>query len=428
MFTRAAHALLVTALSLLTLGLATANPLIVGFSVFPLIAIAVSTTEGPPDVTGAELDLAERVRAGDVVDVQVELEVPGGGLVASHVDLPDEFDLVEGDNTRLLEAEAGQASTSFKVRAAKRGRYEIGPVRAAGVPLTGLRSSPMEEQAPARALEVDPGLIPIRRLQAMRGTAATLAPDEDQARVGLKTTDFRELREYRFGDPPRAVNWKATARMGPATDTPLVNEYEVEGRQAVWFMLDAGEHMSVGTTVENGFELAVAAVSGLALAYIDRGYKVGFYAYNVDESEPFYPDVGQKQFLKIQRRLATMEPGDTEEGPLAAVERCRSWLVSSAPMTVFVTRTEVDTQRLEAAIRRIRAMDPEAKRPVVVIEPEAYHLVPGGEAVQVTSDLLDHLSKPRHQRLRDLGAIVLRWNPEREPLERLLFRGVLEHR
>lgn len=430
MLTRSAHALIVAALAMLTLGLGSANPVLIGLSALPLAAFVLGVTEGVPTVTGAEIDAPPRARAGDVIDVHARLSTEGEpGIVAASVHLPEPFDLIEGENTQLIEVEGGTSSTfTFKVRAAKRGRFEIGPLEAAPVPAAGIRAATTEPVASAQPLEVNPGLIPIRRLRAMRGTAATIAPEEDEARIGLKTTDFRELREYRFGDPPRAVNWKATARLGPATDTPLVNEYEVEGRKAVWFMFDAGQHMAVGTNVENAFELGIAAASGLALSYIDRGYKVGFYAYNTGREDALYPDVGQKQYLKIQRRLAKLKPGGEDEGPLEAVMRCRSWLVEIAPMIVFITRTEVDTRRLEDAIRRIRAMDPDRKRPVIVIEPQAFHLVPGGEAVEGTSRLLEHLARPRHARLRRLGAVVLPWNPEREPLERLLFRGVIPHR
>lgn len=430
MFTRAAHALLVAAITLFTLGLGSANPVLLGISAIPLAAFILGWTERLPSIEAARLEVPERARAGDVVDVHAHLE-PGdvSGLVVASVHLPPEFDLVEGENARIIEIEPGKtASFSFRARAAKRGRFEIGPLEVAPVAAAGIQSTRTEPVTDPQRLEVNPGLIPIRRLRAMRGTATTLAPEEDEARIGLKTTDFRELREYRFGDPPRSVNWKATARLGPATETPLVNEYEVEGRKAVWFLLDAGRHMAVGTNVENGFELGVAAASGLALSYLDRGYKVGFQTYNTEQGDPLYPDVGHTQYLKIQRRLAGLTPGDADEGPLEAMLRSRAWLVETAPMIVFITRTEIDTAQLEEAIRRIRAMDPERKRPVIVVEPQAFHLVPGDEAVQGTSRLLEHLARPRHQRLRRLGAVVLPWDPEKEPLERLLFRGVIPHR
>lgn len=428
MLTRTGHALVVAIVALLSLGLATANPLLVAASAFPLTALVLGLSERAPRVETARLEAPSTARAGDVVEVQAHVEVAStAGLVAVGVDVPEPFDVVEGDTARLVDVEPGETvRLAFRVRAAKRGRFELGPVRAAPIYLDAVLGSSAEPVTEGEQLEVSPSLVPVRRLRSLRGTASTLAPEGDEARVGLKTTDFREIREYRPGDPPRSVNWKATARLGPAADPPLVNEYEVEGRKAVWFMLDAGRHMAVGTTVENGFELGIAAAGGLALSYIDRGYQVGLHTYNGGPEEPLYPDVGQAQSRKLQRRLADLSPGEGDEGPVDAVARCRDWLIQAAPMVVFVTRTGVDTARLEEAVRRIRAMDPEGKRPIVVVEPQPFHLVPGGEAEEGASRLIEHLARPRHRRLRALGAVVIPWNPDREPLERLLFRGVTQ--
>jgi uncharacterized protein (DUF58 family) len=431
MLTRAAHGILIVGTSLLTLGLATANPLLVGLSTVPLAAALLGVTESTPEIENVRIDAPETARAGDAVEVDLAIETDGTpGLLAVAVDLPETFDVVEGDSARLVDLDRGQTDTSWtlRLRAGKRGHERIGPVRAAPIATRGLQAIPAKPVAEARSIEVRPILVPVRRLESMRGTAATIAPDEDAARIGLETTDFRELREYRYGDPQKNVNWKATARLGPAADKPLVNEYEVEGRKAVWFMLDAGRHMAIGTNIENGFEAGVAAVSGLALAYTERGYRVGLHVYNEPGSDPIFPDVGEQQRLKIQRRLARVELSDTDTSPLEAVVECRSWLARDKPMVVFVTRADHQLDELEAAIRRVRAMSPEHPQPVVVIEPVGYHLVPGGEIADVTARLLEHAAKPRYQRLRDLGAVVIPWNPREQPLERLLFYGVIQHR
>lgn len=427
MFTRAAHGLLLVATTLLVFGLGTANPLVLGLAAIPLTTALVGLAEPTARVTSARIDVPERARAGDVVEIRVHLETEGSGLLAVSVPLPGPFALAEGTNAVLLDAdEPRQEHTfAFKVDVAKRGEHDVGPVQAAPVPRHGLRSREVRPVGDSAPIHVRPGLIPLRRLRRLRGTAASVGAEEDAARMGLKTTDFREIREYRHGDPPKAVNWKATARLGPAADRPLVNEYEVEGRQAVWFLLDAGRHMAVGTSVENGFEAALSAASGLSLAYLDRGYRVGLHAYNTDAGDPVYPDVGDKQFHKLQRRLSRLAPGDTDEGPLQAVVDSQAWLVQHKPMVVFLTRTDVASDELEEAIRRINAMAGEDPQPVVVIEPLAHHLVDGDEATHQAARLLDHEIQPRHDRLRRLGAHVIGWNPREEPLERLLFQDVV---
>jgi uncharacterized protein (DUF58 family) len=425
MLTRAAHGLLLVATTLLVFGLGTANPLVLGLAAIPLTTALVGLAEPTARVTSARIDVPERARAGDVVEIRVHLETEGSGLLAVSVPLPGPFALAEGTNAVLLDAdEPRQEHTfAFKVDVAKRGEHDVGPVQAAPVPRHGLRSREVRPVGDSAPIHVRPGLIPLRRLRRLRGTAASVGAEEDAARMGLKTTDFREIREYRHGDPPKAVNWKATARLGPAADRPLVNEYEVEGRQAVWFMLDAGRHMAVGTSVENGFEAALSAASGLSLAYLDRGYRVGLHAYNTP-GEPLYPDVGDKQFYKLQRHLARLRPGEADEGPLEAVLASRSWLTQHNPMVVFLTRTDVATGDLEAAVQRLNAMAGQRPRPIVVIEPLAHHLVDDDPVAEPVARLLDHQARARHETLRRAGARVVPWNPREEPLERLLFEGV----
>lgn len=419
---------MIAAIALLTLGLATGTTALLALTALPLVAFILGVLQGVPRPLGITIEAPTSARAGDTVRFRAEITLTGPpGLVFVQVHVPPEFDLVTGTNVHVIDKPRGHhvEQLGFTVRAAKRGQFLVGTADVAAASPTGLRVARSEALGTPRDLEVHPRIVPVRRLRSLRGTAVTIAPDEDVARVGIQTNDFRELREYRWGDPPRAVNWKATARLAGVRTHPLVNEYEVEGRKAVWFFLDAGRHMAVGTSVENGFEVAIAAVSGLALAYLDRGYRVGLYAYNTPGSEPLYPDVGTKQFLKVQRLLARLEPGPGDEGPLQAMMRARRWLVTSSPLVVFVTRTEVATDHLEEAVRRVQAMTPGRKSPVLIIEPQAFHLVPGDVATSSTARLLSELARPRHQRLRQLGATVVPWNPEREPLERLLFRGVL---
>jgi uncharacterized protein (DUF58 family) len=52
--------------------------------------------------------------------------------------------------------------------------------------------------------------------------------------------EFHQLREYREGDPPRAIDWKATAR----TTRLIAREYEDEKDQRVLLLIDCGRRMA----------------------------------------------------------------------------------------------------------------------------------------------------------------------------------------
>ena len=55
-----------------------------------------------------------------------------------------------------------------------------------------------------------------------------------------------------------------------------MNEYEKEGKKTVMIFIDAGQRMSLGSTVDNAFEHAIQAASGLTSFYLDRGMRVGY--------------------------------------------------------------------------------------------------------------------------------------------------------
>ena len=74
-----------------------------------------------------------------------------------------------------------------------------------------------------------------------------LATDNRLSQIGVlqvrrrgEGMEFHQLREYREGDPPRAIDWKATAR----TTRLIAREYEDEKDQRVLLLIDCGRRMA----------------------------------------------------------------------------------------------------------------------------------------------------------------------------------------
>ena len=74
-----------------------------------------------------------------------------------------------------------------------------------------------------------------------------LATDNRLSQIGVlqvrrrgEGTEFHQLREYRQGDPQRAIDWKATAR----TARLIAREYEEERDQRVLLLIDCGRRMA----------------------------------------------------------------------------------------------------------------------------------------------------------------------------------------
>lgn len=102
------------------------------------------------------------------------------------------------------------------------------------------------------------------------------SPDELQKEKGLnllfdkKTharqhgtgTEFESLTEFREGDDPRRIDWRATARM----NRPIVRRFQIERHRDVLLLIDCGRLM--GADVGRGSKLDCAIDAGLMLARV----------------------------------------------------------------------------------------------------------------------------------------------------------------
>ena len=225
--------------------------------------------------------------------------------------------------------------------------------------------------------------------------------------------------------PIKSINWKATARSASPQPWPLVNEYEVEGKKAVWLFLDASGILEVGTDIENAFEYCLEASNSVLYFFLDRGYRVGMYVFNNNE-KLYYPDAGQKQFLKISRELVGLKAEKKyDEFPLA-VEKCRSYILGYNPLCVIITG--LDNSHSDSIVRgtkKLRVLRGRQKRklPVMVINIAGYNVMPARNDYDINNPVIMKLNtRPRVLQLRRLGASVLDWNPRKESFGTALLK------
>ena len=435
MLTRTGGAVLFAGLGLLTSGIALGNAFYAALALVPFaLFLAAVSVEAPHGIRATLRVSKPAPRVGEELLVEVEYEVPqGAGGVELHVPLPDTFELVQGHNVKLLAKrprEPLSGAFSFTVRPGKRGAVEVGPVRVESIHALGIRAPATGIAAPAVPLEVRPANAPVRRIRGLSGYARQMFPENDSAVSGIQTTEFRDIREYHVGDPIKTINWRATARnpgFHAGTGVPLVNEYEREGKKSVWLLLDAAPYMQVGTSVDNSFEAAVKAATGLAQFYLDRGYKLGAYIFNGDRQAFFYPDVGRKQMLRWQRAVTGLKPGDNaDEGLYGAVERSRRFLVQDKPLVVIVTRIGKADERTFLALKKLRGMSARRRKriPVLIVSPVVHAHLPANEEYRHDIvDLLRRRERPIIQRVRRSGVRVVEWDPTQAPLESTLLAG-----
>lgn len=164
----------------------------------------------------------------------------------------------------------------FPLRVARRGAYELGPLRARAGDWLGFIQ---EERRMALGLTViahpaPPGVMD-RHLASLRPVA------ESPARRGLipDPLRFRGIREYRGGDPRKEIHWKASARLRalqtkiyePATSLDSVFLLNVASDEQYWMQIDP-----------EGAELVIAATAELVRYAAEAGRQVGLITNGLD--------------------------------------------------------------------------------------------------------------------------------------------------
>ncbi len=107
---------------------------------------------------------------------------------------------------------------------------------------------------------------------------ALLATDNRLSQIGVlqrrrrgEGLDFHQLREYREGDSPRQIDWKATTRMGRL----ISREYQDERDQQIVILLDCGRRMAARDDDLSHFDQVVNAALLMAYVSLRQGDAVG---------------------------------------------------------------------------------------------------------------------------------------------------------
>jgi len=447
---------------MLLAGVFLGNSILIYVSLIPLFVIVFTLVLDQPSrviVRRAEKELELYLDEDATISLQVE--IPSGvGLVTVADTLPTHFKLVEGNNFRVLWKgfKEKTVNTSYKVKCTKRGVYQLSPISWEAMHPLLLKQTKMGSGEEALKLIVRHRPLAIKKVRSTKALSKVPLPLGSSAKMGVATTDFREIRDYVFGDPYRSINWKATARHACSYKAwlPKVNEFEREGKKVVWIFLDKSANMALGPAIRNSFEYAVEAATALARFYLERDCRVGLCVYGSAGAEVVvFPDVGGRQYYKISRELTGIEVerrqrcGMTCEGPegletraeakeleketpsaylRSAVRRCRGHLMGANPLSIIITSISPrNVEALAEGVKEIRkyTVHERAKTPqVMVIHLMGYHVAARSDDEEIAADLVELRNWYVIKKVRQAGAIVIPWNPLRHSFARLLLTGL----
>ncbi|HWQ38018.1 MAG TPA: DUF58 domain-containing protein [Burkholderiales bacterium] len=204
---------------------------------------------------------------------EVSLRLANGGARALGVAVHDHHPSgaeVEGLPRRVTVPARGWAEIRYRFRPVLRGDMQFGRIEArVDSPLRLWQRHVLIGEP--RAARVYPNFAELTHF-------AILATDHRLSQIGLlqrrrrgEGLDFHQLREYREGDSPRQIDWKASVRMARL----ISREYQDERDQQVVLMLDCGRRMAAKDDALSHFDHVVNAALLLAYVSLRQGDAVG---------------------------------------------------------------------------------------------------------------------------------------------------------
>lgn len=257
---------------------------------------------------GEQIDMTQIFTNGKPLPIpwmSVDDEVPGTLEV-------DSAEVLPSARTRTVELRTAvsigwyeRLTRHYSIKCTARGEHEFGPMEISSGDVFGLfRRS--ETITTPETLLVYPRYVPVEKL----GITAR-QPFGDFKAIQHLATDplrLRGIREYAYGDNPRHVHWKATARRG-SLQTKIF-EPVATPQLFIFCNQDTFSRVWEGIDLET-LELTITVAASLANYGIEHGYMVGLqvnaFSPSSDTQVKIAPSRDPGQFTRILENLARIK-------------------------------------------------------------------------------------------------------------------------
>jgi uncharacterized protein (DUF58 family) len=266
-----------------------------------------------PELT-ARRELKERLQVG--VEGRVDLVVRASRRRSATVAVGDAFDRGRRSARFLLAplAPGEEARAAYRFPTDRRGRFEVGPLRATVGDPFGLVTASRRVLGTEEVI-VYPRvheIVPPREVGGL-----DLDRDHPLVRSRVEPTgDFMTLREYAPGDDLRHVHWRSTARRGHL----MMRQNETRRRAPVLLVLD----VRPGAHDRASFERAVEACASIATA-LDRAARPFDVVWSTGT---LVGAPGRRHLATVMDELAVVEPHGPDRLVVATSRRRSGALVA----------------------------------------------------------------------------------------------------
>lgn len=389
--------------ALLLAGLATVKGEFIALAL-PLVAYLIVGYLQAPEKISIEVTRhlsVERTSPNSNVDVTVTVINRGTTLeevLLSDV-LPAGLSVRSGFSRHLLRLAKGETYTFTYTVSGPRGGYVFEALE--------LKASDHLAVSRLRVRVVAKGrlfiLPPVTRVRniAIRPRRTRVYAGTIPARAGGSGTDFFGVREYQLGDPPRAINWRASARH---IDKWYANEFQQERVADVGIVLDGRLRTNEFAPGHSLFEYSVQAAASLSDALLNQGNRVGLLIY-ASYLAWTLPGYGKIQRERILHALANAKTGESQV--FSDLEHLPTRLFPSESQMVLVSPLSDDDF---APLIQLRAQGYE----VMVVSPNPVKFemsyLPTNEKIQLAARVIQMERALLLQKMGRAGIHVLDWD------------------
>lgn len=194
---------------------------------------------------------------------------------------------------------------------------------------------------------------------------ALLATDNRLSQIGVlhrrrrgEGLEFHQLREYREGDSPRQIDWKASSRYGKL----IAREYQDEKNQQIVFLLDCGQRMAARDALDEAhpelalshFDHTLNAMLLLSYVALKQGDSVGLSTFAHASARHFAPRRSAATMNLLMNAVYDLEPSQATSDFVAACQGLTRQLRKRSLIIFLTNLRDEDDDTLELALGLLR--------------------------------------------------------------------------
>jgi uncharacterized protein (DUF58 family) len=289
-----------------------------------------------------------RAMAGEPVSVEVTLEnnkfVLSSWLMSVEDQISNGAERLESGVLFARVPPRDRRHAHYQIRLMQRGRYAFGPTQMTTRFPLGLVERGLLFNAPDEIL-VHPRLGRLSSAWKRKHLLASELVHRSELRRGAFDDEFHNIREYRWGDNPRAIHWRTSARKNEI----MMREFHQSRDQNLIVLLDLWTPRWPVDEDHERVELAVSFAATVCVTQMRQSRDANMCLAAAGSRFTLWEGLsGPASIEDLMDTLALLQPGASNGIP-RLVEQARIWSAPNIRIVLITTRREVDAVQAEFA-------------------------------------------------------------------------------